>query len=512
MSFTQTNESSMSVCVETAIGVADMLWYLLDINQPDDFGATVTTLARQPISKIRQPLKGAPVDFDAAVGFSQDMTMESAGFWLPRFLYCEPTNQNLTLRAAVVDSTGFLIPGTVTANQAGKWQFVSTGPRSLIYATGYANAANNGLHNLTADVTTGAGQKLAFAGAVAEASPPINAVVDIAGIRAKQGDLAIVVIGSNVTLTSGNNGVTGGDQLDFTTCGLTVGQQLQVGGTVAGVQFSSGVGAFRIRTIGAASITGDKQLGTLVTDPGTGDTVDLLFGRFIRNVDVDADSDDNRFSDLTLQFEERYDDLIALGTPGYEYAPAAKPNQMTFDLRTGDLIRMKMDFPCQYVPGATSVRKTGADVPVEPLRTEAFAAAGNVLSMRTVTAGGVSSYFHNLAFTINNNCKPEKVIGTKGPLFISVGRLEVSFSGEALFTDPGIVDAVGTAETVTCDMFLRNGQGGIVVDLPSLYLDGGKRGFPIDQTITVALGGRPFLDPAQPFGTSMGVSLFPVLP
>jgi len=58
------------------------------------------------------------------------------------------------------------------------------------------------------------------------------------------------------------------------------------------------------------------------------------------------------------------------------------------------------------------------------------------------------------------------------------------------------------------DWIVRNDDGAIAVDVPSMTLGNGQRSFPVNETVTAQLTGQAFIDPT--FGTSIGVSLFPV--
>lgn len=56
---------------------ANPIWKALEPNSYSDFGATVTTTARNPISPNRSRKKGSVTDMDAAGGFNQDVTQNN---------------------------------------------------------------------------------------------------------------------------------------------------------------------------------------------------------------------------------------------------------------------------------------------------------------------------------------------------------------------------------------------------------------------------------------------------
>ena len=74
-----TNNVAVAYTIESALGVCrNFDWRLLEPNSIADFGATISTVARDPISRDRQRRKGSITDLDSAVGLESDLTMASA--------------------------------------------------------------------------------------------------------------------------------------------------------------------------------------------------------------------------------------------------------------------------------------------------------------------------------------------------------------------------------------------------------------------------------------------------
>lgn len=509
MARTETNKFSLQVAVETTPGVlpGSPTWFLLEPNEPGDFGATITTVPRDPISKARQLGKGVVTALESSVSYTHDLVLDNLPMFLEGFCFAEAANYDLAFRGINIDATGYIIPAA-TAAQAAKLQWVTGGPKSLIYSVGYANSANNGLKVLTAD-TGLAGTAIAFSGAVVETAPT-NAVAELAGVRGIAGDLAITVSGSTATLTSGNNAISGGNQINFTTLGLTVGQFIHVGGIIAGQQFSAGVGYGRITSIAAATVLLDKLVGTLATDPGTGESVDLLFSRFVRNVDVDANAEGNRFLSRTFQFEGAYQDLGGAGIDEYEYALGNYSNEFTLNIPIAEKSTYEMAFIGLDTDVPTTSRATNGATPILPLRNAGFSTTTDVVNLRTSAVAAADTCFQDLTITINNNATPESCIGTLGAEYVNLGNFTVELEAEMLFASDDIPDAIRNNTTVTMDAILKNGDGGFALDFPSMTLEGGERDFPKNESIRINLTGRAFRDTT--LGTSIGISFFPVLP
>lgn len=509
MSRVLTNNVSLAFALESSVGTlpGSPTWFLLEPNSIGRFGAEVTSVARRPISKNRQRAKGTVTDLDSGVEIEHDLTHTAFADLIEAFVFAEAKNADLSYLAPTVDSTGYVIPAA-SATEAAKIQWVSSGMKSLFYGQGFTNAANNGLKVLTAD-TASTGTALAFSGAVAE-TPPTNARVDLAGIRAATGDLAITVSGTTATLTSGNNSVTGADQINFTTLGLTAGQFIHIGGLAAGQQFSAGYGYARILTIAAATLTLDKVTGTLATDNGTSDTVDLLFGRFIRNVAVDAAADDNRYVERSYQFEAAYPDLDSVGTPEYEYAKGNFAHELTFNVPLTDKASMSMNFIGTTTAVPSTTRATNAASPISPLLTTAFSTASDIANIGTDAMATSVTCFKSVSLTLKNNVSPEKCLGTLGASFMNAGIFEVDLEAQALFADSAVIDAIRNNTTVTFNAIMKNANGAIAVDLPALTVSDGGREFPQDKSVLVNLKFMAFAH--STFNTSIGISLFPVVP
>lgn len=521
-----TNNTGISVAKEQSLGVlpGSPSWKSLEPNGITNFGAEITTVARDPISQNRQRRKGTITDLDSSVEYEADLTLDSWEDFAEGFIFSNATNNDLRFLGAVVTGTGFTIPAA-TAAQAAKLQFNASGPTSLIQTRGYGTEANNGHKILTADVAA-SDTEIQVAATVAEASPPTNSILEIAGIRGSAGDLALAIASGVGTLSSGNGA---GTQIDFTTLGLTVGQLIHVGGLTSATQpFSAAstntIGFARITAIAAAALTLDKISDGLVAFDGTDDNaggtdvqIDLLFGRFIRNVPVSS----SEFNEQSFQFELASPNLFETTPPtplanpdGFEYALGNYCNQMAWSMPLTDKSTATFGFVGTDTenPVDNGSRKTNAASAIQPTKTSAFNTSSDFARLRIqeVDETGLTTDFKNLTITFNNNVNPQKCLGILGAAFMNFGNFEVTVEGNVLFSNPRVVNAIRNNETVTMDFVLRNDDGAIGIDIPSMTLGGGGKEFPINESVQLALTGEAFADPT--LNTSIGVSLFPVVP
>jgi len=523
-----TNNTGLRVTVESSIGTlpAEPIWYVVEWNNIAAFGADITTATRRPISQDRGRRKGVVTDLDSAVDVETDLTMEALALFSEGFFFAEYANKEFflretygtpsILRAPRVDGTNdeFDIDAA-SATLAGKVQWVTASMSTLLWSKGYAIAANNGLHELTADLA-GSGTALAVATDLEdETTPPTNARLEVAGVRIMDDeDLTLTVSGSTATL------VSAAAISDWSTLGLFAGMKIHIGSPDASGDLQNGLGAAgtasygyaRITSISGATLNLDKLDANLSTASGaTGLDQDVMFGRFLRNVPVTASSTDNEYLERSYQFEGSYADLGGVGTPQYEYAIGNFANEMVFNLPLTAISTVTFGFIGTNSDTITGTRKNNAEDAQSPLLSAAFSSSANLASITTDVVSSVSDVcFKSLTLTILNNVSAEKCIGTLGATFINAGLFQADVEGQMLFTSAAIVNAVRNNTTVTMAWIVENEDGAAAFDIPAMTLSGGGREFPVDQSVLVNLTGASFT--SNTYGYDLSLSLFPAVP
>lgn len=492
MAQVKTNNISLQIAVEASLGVlpGSPVWYTLEPNDIGDFGATITTVAREPISASRQRRKGTTTDLDSAVSFEHDLTKDVFILLSEGFVFATYSGNQIA-RPTANDTDSYTVAAGPTLAQD-----------TLIYVRGAANAANNGLKEVAAGATT-TDIPVESPALVAETYSPVNTVsIEVCGRRFPTSDLSITVSGGVATIVSA--------AVNLTTIGVSVGQLIHVGGLLVANQFSAGAGYARVRTISTTTITADKLSSTLATDPGTGDTVDLLFGLFLRNVPTTHGSYITRSYNLELALPNL--DVAGSPTNTWMYAVGNLANEMAISLTVADKALVEFGFVGTDTQTPTTSRATNAATPLPPIQTTAFNSSSDVLRLRVqqTDGDGLTTCFKDVTLTLGNGVTPEKCIGTLGAVFMNVANFTVDLEGEILFTSKEVADAVRNNETVTMDTLLKNSDGAISIDIPSLTLGDGAPGFPINESVTMSLSGQAFQDSF--FGTSIGISTFPVVP
>lgn len=531
-----TNSTGLRVTVEASTGVLKVApkWYVVEFDSIGAYGAVIATVVRRPISQDRGRKAGTVVDLDSSVEFDTDLTVEVFDRFIEGFAFAEYANYEFDFThedfkgsALNATATGYALGAalstfnTVDPNLptrvAAKMVYAASGAQTLVFASGYNVAANNGLRALNADVTA-ASTEITVTGLSAETAPA-NARVEVAGVRTDDAVLA-VLSATSATLTSVDVGTAGG----WDVLGVRRGMFIHVGGrdgsgvltNMPTVGSTAVFGYARVVSIGGANdsvLTLDKldpDLGGVATSDGS-ETVDVLFGKFARNVPVTADADDTRYLERTYQFEASYPGLGSAGATEYEYAVGNFGNELTLNVPLANKATCTFAFIGTNSDDITASRKTGASAAISPLRTTAVNTSTNVPVIATDVVSSVSDIcFKSLTFTILNNVSPEKCLGTLGAVFVNAGVFEFNIEGQMAFTSKAIVNAIKNNTTVTFHYVFRNSDGGVAIDVPEMKLSGGGREFPVDQTVLVNITAQSFT--SSSWGYDVSFSTFACLP
>lgn len=504
---TLTNGSFGTASLE---GGTDIVWHQLQPNNISSFAPQINTVARDPISKLRQQRKGTVTELNSSPEFESDVIISTLEDLIEGFLFSTLKGVGHRRPSAVTNSTTVTLP-SYNSTEAGYIQYAGSGAQSLFYFRGFAESGNNGMKPIEAAVTSD-DTTLTFSGLTAEASPPANAQIELAGIRASSDDLSMSRSGSEITITSAAD-------ITFTDLGLNVGQFIHIGGLTSTNQFAAGTGYGRIKTINSSTLVLDRirdssaDGGSLATftspDNGSGKAIDLLFGRFIKNVATDTTD----YQELSYLFEAVHANLGSDSTDRYVYAKGNKANTLTFNVNTADKATMTLSFVGTDTENPTSSRSSGASSSIAPVKNASVNTAADFARLIVVDTDdtGLTADIDSVTLTLDNGLTPKNVIGQLGPKFIFPSNFKVSVSTSIYFTNENVPARIRNNTTVGMYIGLRNGDdGGVFIDIPSMTLGGGEREFTQNEAITMQLEGSAFVD--DTLNTSLGISFFPALP
>lgn len=451
------NLTGLRYVEEQSIGVlpGSPVWKPLEPNSYSDFGATVKTVARNPIAPSRQRSKGVVVDVDASSGFNMDITSDNTLDMLQGFMFADWRKKSNVVPSAVAAGSYTVAAGGTT--------YVAS---DLIFAAGYSNAVNNGFKTVTASTAT----SISAAGLVVEATA--TGTVKKVGFQFAAAD-------ATITVTSGVPALNATAK-DLTQLGLIPGEWLWIGGDSAATQFATTAdnGWYRVQSITATKITFDKWPTAPVADAGAGKTIQVFYGDVIKNED-----DPLLIKQRSYQFER------SLSTAGYEYVLGNVPNELSIKLSQGDKVAADLSFIATDSAAVTTGNRKGGTFPTIATSATAFNTTSDFSRLRLEKADktGLASFLTEATITINNGVSPIKALAKMGAVDQSVGDFAVSGSVTALFSDIATVQAVRNNDDATMDFALVSKNAGIVIDIPLLALGNGRLNVEKDKPITIPL-------------------------
>ena len=465
------NATGLRYCVETSLGNAGSVWYALDPNSYNDFGGNFTKTARTPINNRRSRYKGVLTDLESAGGFNIDMTQSNIQDLFQGFVF-DQFEEKGSQASTAASGTAYTVASSA--------DFLAN---DLVFASGFALAANNGLKLVT---SIPGGTSIAVSGLSAEASPPAAAKVVRVGHQFASGDCEIDASGDLPIISTSTKNLT---QL-----GLVDGELIFIGGDTAATEFGTATdnGWCRVRnTDGANSVTLDKASGQMVTDAGGSKTIQVFFGRTLKNQEGAA------ITRTTYQLERELgapDDASPAQIQG-EYIVGAVPNEMTMSIDTADKIMVDMGF--MGIDYETRNSATGLKTGTRPsLGTgKAFNTSTHVTRIRMGLTSDVDEYVDALfayvtevRLSINNNLTINKAVGTLGGFEVTSGTFEVGGNITAYFQNTSALEALRANSDVTLDVCVVKDNAGFSFDLPLLSLDDGQLNVELNQAITIPLG------------------------
>lgn len=505
-----TNNTEIAYVAETSLGTPDTSgWKKVEPNSIGAFGADISTVARDPISQNRQRRKGTVTDLDSTVEFEADLTLDAFRDFVEGFCFSVGVNADVAqLDVSAAETTGDSFTVTaLTAAQAAKFEI-----GTLVWASGFTDSANLGLFEVDADIAASATAISVVENLVDET---IAAKLSFAGLRIDSGDSPTWTWSSGAKQATLSNTGTG---TLLAALGLTAGQLVHIGsiaslnGAIQNAFENSSAndmyGYARVVSIAADDVVFDKVDAALQFTDGVAPAtdVDILFGEFFRNVPVSNADFLERSFHMEMSFPNLGDGSAGNTDDAYQYAKGNFANTLEFNLPLTDKATMSFGFIGTDTENPTTTRKTGASGAADPTQTAALNTSSDIARLRVteVDEDGITTDFKSLTLTLNNNVSPEKVLGTLGAAYMNTGNFEVDVEAQLLFTNPLVVNKIRDNETVTMDFVVKNDDGVLSLDIPSMTLGGGGYDLPVNESVLINTSGQAFGDPT--LNTSIGIS------
>ncbi|QBZ71754.1 hypothetical protein [Pseudomonas phage KP1] len=460
------------------VGGADAVWRGLEPNSYSDFGGELSTVARAPIDPSRQNKKGTITDLDASGGFNSDFTKTNLTRLMQGFFFADAREMPSTrpMNAAAIAISGVVASTKTYTIASGGAAFVAG---MLVFASGFANAANNGVKTVASSTGTTIVVNEVL---VDEASPPAGVKIEAVGRQLASADANIAVTGSVASLI-----VTAGD---FTTMPeLFPGRWLFLGGDAVGNRFANNVGFARIASVAAKALIFDDVTWTAANETGTGKTIRLFVGTVIKN-EKDPALIKRRSYNIERQLGNGENGVQA------EYLEGAVANEFTLNIPQAEKLNADISFiACDNThrsgdPGDTIKAGSRISAPGE----DAYNTSSDVYRIKMHVHDAASSnpsalfgYVSEASVSINNSITPNKAVGILGAFDVSAGNFEVGGSITAYFTTVAAVKAVRANADVGLSVIVAAKNAGFLFDIPLLGLGGGRLNVEKDAPITVPL-------------------------
>ena len=437
-------------------------------NSFSDFGGEISTVARNPINPSRQRKKGVVTGLSANGGFSSDITQTNLQDIMQGFMYADdrkkpnqaPTSITVTSIYNVADETGFVVG-------------------DLIFASGFVDAANNGLKNVSV-VAAGA---ITVSQTLVDNGSTVGTIIKV-GLVAAAGDLDIDASGTLPAITS--------TIIDFTTLGLIPGEWVYIGGDTVGESYTNAEnnGFARIRSVAANLLTFDKTSSTMITEASTTETIHLYFGTVLKN------ELGTLIKRRTYQLERTLgaSDDASPSQIQSEYVVGSVPSEFTLNIPSEDKITIDLSFVGIDVEQRTGV--TGVKTGTRPslVEADAFNTSSDFsrIKLAKVVPGDAApidlfAFAQEMTLTLNNNVEPNKALGVLGSFEVSAGTFEIGGSMTAYFADNDAASAIRDNDDITFDVHMIKQNAGITFDVPLLSLGDGRPSVEQDQPITLPL-------------------------
>ncbi len=495
------NAESIQLLVgtEPSPGTSPTIWQALEPNPGGlkDFYLKRTKIQPRPLSRRRQINAPQTVDADAMPGLTHDLTKDLQDAFGEAWTFAKTKHTGGTGQALWSTRDSNLTARTSSAFTVSANGALQSG--TIVIGKGWLLNPNNTPLVVGSSAT---GTSIPVSAGVAETPSGYVATLEVGGFQGASGDIAIDASG-NITSTVA----------DFTTMGIPVGIKLWVGdgvGTAFSFATAAYYGAATVTAVTANLITLARRMWTVGSaDTGTGKTIRLLWGLWLRNVGY-GDTD---YQTPTNQMELTYTKLSAGTTDEFVYLRGLQPDQLKISAPLKNFVTAETSFVGTTIDDPTTSRASGASTAAGSLAIQRYNTTSNVFHLKVAnksTEVTVSDDIDTWDLTLMNHVTGQKQQGTLGNRRTVVGEFEVQLSANALLVDDTAIKACSNDTPLTFGVGLRNGDGGLFLDVPSAVCTQSPPAFPQNGAITLALQLGAFRDATTNY--TLGISTWPYLP
>jgi hypothetical protein len=300
-------------------------------------------------------------------------------------------------------------------------------------------------------------------GLIDDAAPAAAARMKVVGFQGVAADITATATGLASTT------------LDFTTLGLVVGQWIKIGSSATVCQFATVANNdwARVTAIAAHAITLDNLPTGWAVDAGTGKTINVFFGDYIRN--------GTTRSSLTIERG-----FLDQSVPTYIAQKGMVVGQFDLKFDTEQSITGSATFS-----GLSGSQSTSALSATPDAATTNQVMSASVSVARIAEAGtAISSpnWSKSLSLSINNNLRSLAALGAVGAVDMGAGACAITGSMETYFGSNAMLQKLmnGTVSNLNARS-AKNNQA-LVLTLPRvMYTDGAPNASQQNQDVTLPL-------------------------
>lgn len=318
----------------------------------------------------------------------------------------------------------------------------------LVRATGFTNAANNQIFKAASSTaTTIVGSSLSL---TAETAPPGTAKLKVVGFQGAAAD---------ITATASGLGSTA---LDFTTLGIVAGMWLKIGGTAAGDKFATAALNDWVRVSGTPTATAiplDNLPSGWTTDSGTGKTIKVWFGDYIKNGTTAT----------SLSIEKGFLDQAS---PTYIINTGMQVNTLNLSIQSRQKVTGSVAFMGMGGLESTTALDASPDAATTNLVMAANANVGRIAENGSTLAS--PNWASQLTLQINNNLRMIEAADSTSPVAVNPGECTVTGQITTYFGSDSLLAKLyaGTVSSVNCRV-QKNSQA-LVFSVPRCTFTAGN--------------------------------------
>ncbi len=324
---------------------------------------------------------------------------------------------------------------------------------TLLRATGFANAANNGVFKITTGGTTSV--TVLGANLVADSAPAATARLKVVGVEAGSGDVTALADG------------LGSTTLDFTTLGLRVGQWIKVGGVADATTFAFLVTAgsaaraaawARITAIAATKLTLDNLPTGWTTDTGTSKTIRFWFGDQLKN----------GVTPMPFTIERGF---LGQTVPTYMVNRGMQAGQLEMSWTAKEKLTGSVTFT-----GLTATQSTTTlDAAPDPATTnQVMAGSANVGRLAEGNTRLTSpNWARSLTLSVNANLEVQDAVDNFGGVYIREGENTVTGTIDTYFGSNAVLQKFYDGTVTSLNARTAKNKQAFILQIPRATLRGG---------------------------------------